>query len=264
MVRRLLEANLCRVNGRVERFGSVRLSRGDIVELSPAWKSVATPTIAPEFKMLFENGDLILVDKPTQWVCSPENCRRTFGPHLTLVHRLDKDTTGVLVLAKTPKALLELTAQFAKREAEKDYLAIVDGVPHSEEGVRESYLVKKKAIEGQTIWGSGKNGLHAITHWKTLSSGKTGSLLLCQPYTGRMHQIRVHMAEMGHPILVDRQYAAKFRCALFAARPFLHAFRLNLSNGIVAESPLPLDMRDAIFSLRMQVGHLRQFFGSQP
>jgi len=263
MVRRLLEANLCRVNGRIERFGSARLQRGDIVEVSPAWKSVATPTLSPKFKTLFENDDLILVDKPVQWVCSEENCRRTFGPHLKLVHRLDKDTTGVLALAKTPKALADATALFAKREAEKEYLAIVDGVPEKKEGVRESDLVKKRVFEGQTVWGSGRGGLHAITHWRVLSSG-TGSLLLCQPYTGRTHQIRVHLAEMGHPILVDRQYAPKFRSAFFATRPLLHAFRLNLGNGVEAVSFLPLDMRNAIRSLGMDVGHLRQFFRREP
>jgi RluA family pseudouridine synthase len=264
MVRRLLEANLCRVNGKVERFGSAQLTRGDIVEVSPAWKSLASPALLPKFKTLYENPDLILVDKPAQWVCSEENCRRTFGPHLKLVHRLDKDTTGVLALAKTPKALAELIDLFAKREVEKDYLAIVDGVPSVEEGVRESYLAKKRVFDGQTIWGSSQKGLHAITRWKKLSSGKAGSLLLAQPYTGRTHQIRVHLAEMGHPILVDRQYASQFRSALFAARPLLHAFRLNLGNGVQAVSLLPLDMWNGISSLRMEVRHLRQFFGSKP
>jgi RluA family pseudouridine synthase len=264
MVRRLLEANLCRVNGRIERFGSARLQRGDIVEVSPAWKSIATPAISIKFETLFENADLILVDKPVQWVCSEENCRRAFGPHLKLVHRLDKDTTGVLALAKTREALLDATALFANREAEKEYLAIVDGVPEKKEGVRESELIKKKVIEGQTVWGSGRGGLHALTYWRVLSSGKTGSLLQCLPHTGRTHQIRVHLAEMGHPILVDRQYAERFRSALFAARPLLHAFRLNLGNGVEAVSTLPLDMRNAIRSLGMDVGHLRQFFRRKP
>ncbi len=264
MVRRLLEANLCRVNGRIERFGSARLQRGDIVEVSCGWKSVASPAISPQFKTLFENADLILVDKPAQWVCSEENCRRSFGPHLKLVHRLDKDTTGVLALAKTPKALADATALFAKREAEKDYLAVVDGVPEKKEGVRESDLVKKRVFEGQTIWGSGREGLHALTYWKVLSNGQTGSLLLCQPYTGRTHQIRVHLAEMGHPILVDRQYAERFRSPLFAARPLLHAFRLNLGNGVKAVSLLPLDMRNALRSVGVDVGHLRQFFRGEP
>jgi|GEM_PF-130695 len=264
MVRRLLEANLCRVNGRVERFGSARLERGDIVELSPAWKSVASPSVFPKFKTLYEDADLILVDKPVGWVCSEENCRRTFGAHLKLVHRLDKDTTGVLALAKTPKALAGFTELFAKREVEKDYLAIVDGIPKEKEGIRESHLMKKRVFEGQTIWGSGFKGLHAVTSWKMLSSGNNGSLLLCRPYTGRTHQIRVHLSEIGHPILVDRQYAARFRSALFAARPLLHAFRLFFGGAVVAESPLPLDMRNALFSLGMEVRHLRQFLGSKP
>lgn len=263
MVRRLLEANLCRVNGRVERFGSARLERGDIVELSPTWKAVASPSALPQFKTLYEDSELLLVDKPIGWVCSEENCRRTFGPHLKLVHRLDKDTTGVLALAKSSNSLNELITLFANREVEKDYIAIVDGVPKAATGTRESYLVRKRAFEGQTIWGSGPNGLHAVTHWERLASGKNGSVILCQPLTGRTHQIRVHMAEMGHPILVDRQYAAQFRSTLFATRPLLHAYRLSFGKAS-AKAPLPIDMRNALLSLGIEMGHLRQFFGSEP
>lgn len=263
MVRRLLEASLCRVNGRVERFGSARLERGDIVELSPSWKSVASVSIKPKFKTLYEDADLVLVDKPVGWVCSVENCRRTFGS-LELVHRLDKDTTGVLALAKTPKALRYFTDLFARREVEKEYLAIVDGIPKEEEGIRTSYLVRKFLLEGQTIWGSGSKGLYAETRWKRIAFGKCSSLLLCQPHTGRTHQIRVHLSEMGHPILVDRQYAAKFKSPFFATRPLLHAHRLAFKNGPAIESPLPIDIRDALFALGMKVAHLRQFFGCKP
>ena len=263
-VRRFLEANLCRVNGRVERFGSAHLKRGDIVELSLVWKSVASKPVLPKFKTLYEDADLMMVDKPAGWVSSEENCRRTFGPHLKLVHRLDKDTTGVLALAKNPRALAELTALFAKREVEKDYLAVADGVPKEEEGARETYLVKKRVFEGQTVWGSGPRGGYAATQWKRLAAGKDGSLLFCRPLTGRTHQIRVHLAEIGHPILIDRQYAAKFRSGLFAARPLLHALRLSFGGGAAAEAPLPFDLRDALFSLGIEMGHFRQFLSSEP
>jgi len=248
-VRRLLEANLCRVNGRVERFGSSRLEKGDVVELAPSWKKEAP---APKFKVLFEDDDLLLVDKPMGWVSSEENCRRTFGPHFMLGHRLDKDTTGVLAIAKNGKTRDELKEFFANREVEKEYLAIVDGVPKETEGVRESALVKKRVFEGQTVWGSGQGGLYALTRWKKMASGKKSALLLCQPLTGRTHQIRVHLAEMGHPILVDRQYAEKFQSSLFASRPLLHASRLTIKNiTVVAE--VPKDFRSALRSLGMHL-----------
>jgi len=244
-VRRLLEANLCRVNGRVERFGSSRLEKGDVVELSPSWnESVATP----EFKVLFEDDDLLLVDKPMGWVCSEENCRRTFGQNFKLGHRLDKDTTGVLAIAKNVKARDELVSFFANREVEKEYLAIVDGIPRDDEGVRESALIKKRVFEGQTVWGSGPNGLYALTRWKKVATGKNSSLLLCQPLTGRTHQIRVHLSEMGHPILIDRQYASHFRSNLFASTPLIHASGLTIRN-VTVTAPIPEDFQKALHSL---------------
>ncbi|HSX38353.1 MAG TPA: RluA family pseudouridine synthase [Chlamydiales bacterium] len=245
MMRRLLEANLCRVNGRIERFGSTRLKKGDVVEFAPSWKSVVErkADLRPKFTTLYENGDVILVNKPEGWVCSEENCKHTFGPSLHLVHRLDKDTTGVLALAKSLSARDDLVSLFAKREVEKEYLAIVDGVPKTPCGTQESFLVRRRSFEGQTIWGSGKKGLHAVTKWNVLGIGKDAALLQCLPLTGRTHQIRVHLTEMGHPILVDRQYATKFRCPFFVTRPLLHSYRLKIGD-IAAQAPIPFDMED--------------------
>ncbi len=261
-LRRVLEANLCRVNGRVERFGSTQLKKGDVVELSPAWKSVATPSLSPKFRTLYEDDSAKWIDKPAGWVCSEENCRCTFGGALKLIHRLDKDTTGILGLAKGEKSRDAWMELFAKREVEKQYLAIVDGIPKEGKGIRESYLARKKTFQGQTIWGSGPKGLHAVTHWQVLAVGNRASLLLCQPLTGRTHQIRVHLAEIGHPILVDRQYSDRFRSSLFALRPLLHAFQLRASN-IAVKAPLPFDMRRDILQLDMEMGHLRQLFGDE-
>lgn len=258
-MRRVLEANLCRVNGRVERFGSTQLKKGDVVELSPTWKSVTTPSLPPTFPTLYEDDSAKWIDKPAGWVCSEENCRATFGSAFKLIHRLDKDTTGILGLAKGEKSRDAWMELFAKREVEKQYLAIVDGIPKEDQGVRESFLLRKKTFQGQTIWGSGPKGLYAVTHWRVLAVGNQASLLLCQPLTGRTHQIRVHLAEIGHPILVDRQYSDRFRSSLFALRPLLHAFQLKAST-IAVKSPLPLDMRQEILRLKMEIGHLRQLF----
>lgn len=266
-LRRILEDNVCKVNGRVERFGSVCLQKGDVVELASFWKSHRPATQKP-LETLYEDGLIRLVDKPIGWVCSKENCQKEFQGRWQLVHRLDRDTTGVLLLAR-PKAQESLMKLFADRAVEKKYLALVDGIPREEEGIRDTYLVKKSAFEGQTIWGSGgkAEGLHAMTRWKVLARGKNASLLECMPITGRTHQIRVHLAEMGHPILVDRQYAGCFRSSYYATRPLLHASQLCIpwqGGHVTGQSPLPLDMRQAIFELEMEVGHLREFFGKDP
>lgn len=255
-VRRLLEANLCRINGRVERFGSRKVERGDAVELAPSWKSALVPR-SPQFVSLYEDDDLKIVDKPAGWVCKDE---KAFGPGYSLAHRLDKDTTGLLILTKNGKARDGLRRLFENREIEKIYLALVDGVPKERSGIRKSLLTKKGAFQGQTIWGSGATGLTAITRWKTVAVCHKAALVLCEPETGRTHQIRVHLAEMGHPLLVDRQYAHTFRCPLFAARPLLHAYRLRFSwegKTIDVKAPLPIDICEALRGVGVEMGQLR-------
>lgn len=242
-IRRLLEQNCCKVNGRVERFGSVWLEKGSVVEFFP-------PAIQERnWKVLFENEWFQIVDKPPNWVCSESNCQKTFKSKLFLVHRLDKDTTGALLLAKSIPVRDELMALFAGREVEKEYVALVDGLVTKDQGVIDNFLAKKGSYQGQTIWGSAARGDRAITHWKVLKRGKQETLVICEPYTGRTHQIRVHMAEMGHPIILDRQYASRFKSKVFASRPLLHAYRLGFSykeQKVDAVCPIPEDLKTAI------------------
>ena len=222
-IRRLLEQNCCKVNGRIERFGSVWLEKGTVVEF------VISEALSTQWMTLFENEYFKIVDKIANWACSESNCSKTFHGKLFLVHRLDKDTTGAFLLAKSILVRDELMALFANREIEKEYLAIVDGVILKDHGVIDNFLARKGSFHGQTIWGSAKKGDRAITHWEVVARGKDHSLVSCKPITGRTHQIRVHMAEMGHPILIDRQYARNFRSKILVSRPLLHAYRLCFS-----------------------------------
>jgi len=247
-LRRALASNLCRVNGKIERFASTQLCKGDVVELVSSWKDVLLrPRL--EFPTLYEDDFLLLVNKPVGWVCDPVNCMRTFGKDRFLVHRLDKETTGVLAIAKSSKARDCLMEQFAQRVVHKKYFALADGIFTLKQGIQDTRLAKKKSYEGQTIWGSSSFGQRAVTQWKVVAEGKLASLVLCQPQTGRTHQIRVHLAELGHPILIDRQYAAHYRSPMFAKRILLHAFHLKWEwEGKVMEvsAPMPQDMQEAL------------------
>lgn len=233
-LRKMLDANGCRINGQVERFASKRIRPGDRVELH-----LKIPKSDWTFTTLYEDDFLKVVNKPAGWVCDPKNVEKGFS----LVHRLDKETTGALILAKgDPEPLFKL---FEERAVEKEYLALVDGIPKQESGEIRSLLMKKGAYQGQTIWGSGPKGLTAITKWKRLSSAGQTSLISLEPETGRTHQIRVHMAEMGHPILIDRQYAKTFRSSLYSPRIMLHASRLCFTfegKRIDVSAPLFPDM----------------------
>lgn len=257
-LRRMLDANHCKINGQVERFGSRRLLRGDFVELSPKWDSVGAQEWT--FETLYEDEFLKVINKPAGWVCDPKIALKTFGSKYHLVHRLDKETTGALILAKDdPEPLFKL---FEERQVEKEYLALVDGIPHQNGGEIRNFLMRKSSYQGQTIWGAGPNGLSAITKWKKLASGNQASLVSLFPETGRTHQIRVHMAEMGHPILIDRQYAKTFRCPIVSQRIMLHAARLKFSfqgKTVDVKAPLFLDMSDLLREVRIDVGHFREF-----
>jgi 23S rRNA pseudouridine955/2504/2580 synthase/23S rRNA pseudouridine1911/1915/1917 synthase len=239
-LKRALEDNACRINGRIERFASVVLEKGTVVEFT-------LPLVLEEKKcdptILYENEDLLVIDKPVGMVCQ-DGCIK--GPAF-LAHRLDKDTTGVLLFAKKREVAQELQDYFRERKVEKEYLALVDGVPREKSGLIKNFLVKKKTFQGQTIWGGSSNGkgLFAETFWTCLSTMGDSSLLLCQPKTGRTHQLRVHLAEMGHPILIDRQYADTFSSRSTASRPLLHAHRLRFEwrgKSLAIEAPIPKDM----------------------
>ena len=99
---------------------------------------------------------------------------------------------------------------FRKREIKKTYLALVKGIPRKKEGTIISNLSKKDSFHGQTLYGSSRAGKEAITHYKLLKKGKGMSLLELQPETGRTHQLRVHLAELGHPVLGDLLFSVSF------------------------------------------------------
>lgn len=244
-IKRALEANVCRVNRRIERFASAVLAPGDIIELNDHWSSFEEKS-ADSVAILYEDADLFVIDKKSGSICTNRFFRQKLNKAVWLAHRLDKDTTGALLFGKTPSVTEELQECFKQRSIRKDYLAIVDRAVDHENGVIETYLAKKGSYQGQTIWGSCPNrqGLFAKTSWRRLSASRCASLLLCRPETGRTHQIRVHLAEIGHPIILDRQYASRFQSNISAARPMLHSlgFELKWRDRLLeVKAPLPQD-----------------------
>ena len=244
-IRKMLEKICCKINGKIERFGSVWLQKGQVVEfyLQEKPQNVWQVLLDTEFFTIFS--------KPDNWVCSEANCHKTFHGKYLLVHRLDKDTTGALLLAKNEQVKQQLMDLFSAREMKKTYLAIVDKLVSQDNGVVDNFLSKKGSFQGQTLWGSSSSGLHATTFWKVLQRGKKETLVECNPITGRTHQIRVHMAEMGHPLIVDRQYASRFHSTILAQRPLLHAYQLQFTyQGISYQvtCPLPEDFKVSAFN----------------
>ncbi|MCH9625473.1 MAG: Ribosomal large subunit pseudouridine synthase D [Chlamydiales bacterium] len=226
-----IEHNRCYVNGQIERFCSTRVQKGDVisihVELSP--KFVVDPA-----RILYEDCDLLVYNKPIYF--TSEALAELLQCHL--VHRLDRDTSGVMLFAKTQKTQLAIEDLFAKKEIKKEYLALVEGTP-GKEGVISGQMKILRRRKGAVIWGMADRGLSSQTNWKMLKQYKTYALLLCQPLTGRTHQIRVHLQHIKHPILGDPVYGSKgYWKNVF--RPLLHAHTITFC-GKSFTAPIPED-----------------------
>lgn len=248
-MKRVVESNHCVVNGKVERFASRKLQKGDLVTLHD-FSSMKTPK---KPRILFEDDSLVCIDKPIQTISEPKEIEKYFPNHY-LTHRLDKDTTGVLILAKSSFMKKRLEALFKERKIHKKYLAIVEGKVKNDQGKIQSFLSCRRRVNGLPIWGSSKKGAFALTLWKCFQKNEKASLLQVMPKTGRTHQIRVHFFESGHPLLGDYQYHRNFRCSIHVKRPLLHAESVSFIHpfnheNIKIKAPLPKDFQTVQRSL---------------
>lgn len=243
-LKRAIDGKRCRVNGRIETFSTYQLRKRDRVEIEVVEAQELTLSI------LFEDESLIVCNKPAGLVCEPKNFPAK------LVHRLDKETSGVLILAKKESVRHQMIELFSKRLVKKEYVALVDGTVLKKGGRLVTRLAKKHAYEGQTIYASAPRGEEAITEWKCLGNGQKSALLLCEPITGRTHQLRVHLKEMGHPILGDTQYSKRFVCPIQPHRHLLHAYQISFPHpisgeSITVEAPLPEDFLEILEAVGM-------------
>lgn len=197
-----------------------------------------------EQRILFENDDMIVINKPsglpvhggTKANSGVVEWLRMLRPHakrLELVHRLDKDTSGVLLIAKKRSSLLALQQQFAQREVDKTYLAVVTGECTFECKMVDQPLMRLNNEDGSRKVVISKQGKSALTEFKVLKRGENVSLLQAKILTGRMHQIRVHSSYLGLPIIGDQRYGDwkinRLCQKLGVSRMLLHAQRLSLS-----------------------------------
>lgn len=266
-IRRALDANSCRVNGKIERFASRRIESGDRIEFTVVLEK---KPVSLTLEILFEDEFFQVINKPSGWVCQDAFLQRSLGPCRYLIHRLDKETTGLLLVAKSQDVKKRFITLFEEKAISKLYLALADGVFSPDRAIKESWFVKKKEFAGQTIWGShpAKQGAYACTHFETIARGQDSTLFACKPITGRTHQIRIHLAELGHPILIDRQYAEKFRCPHSFSRILLHASHLAFTHPITNKPlffsvPLPRDMGSAIDLVGISSRHVCEFFSKE-
>ncbi len=211
-------------------------------------------------RILHEDADLLVLDKPAGLVVHPgagndtgtlvhallHHCRDLSGiggvERPGIVHRLDKETSGCLVIAKNDAAHQSLAAQFADRTIEKTYLAIVEGSPRKESGEINAPIDRHAINRQKMTVARGDRGREALTLYRVLTRADGLSLVECRPRTGRTHQIRVHLKHLGHPLAGDPVYGRRGRFE----RHLLHAWRLAFTHPRTGErltftAPVPAD-----------------------
>lgn len=269
---RLIAQGCVRVNGSLARARDA-LAPGDEIEIR--WPAEAPseppqPEQAP-LSILYEDEHLLALDKPAG-LAVHAGAGRTSGTLVNallahrptiasvgpdpqragIVHRLDRDTSGVMVVAASDEALHALQRQFRRRETRKEYLALVYGqVAHPEAAIEAPIGRDPSQRQRMAVLPEGR---YARTEYRLLERLPGASLLAVLLLTGRTHQIRVHLASIGHPVVGDRVYGPR-RGAITAPRQCLHAWRLTLTHPISGqpltfEAPLPADVEAVLARLR--------------
>ena len=253
-----------------------RLHGGEEIEYEiPEAKPVALEAEAIDLVVLFEDTDLIVIDKPAGLVVHPapghdagtlvnallHHCRDLTGiggeRRPGIVHRLDKDTSGILVVAKNDAAMHELQRQFKAREVHKEYAALVWGVLGRESGTVDAPISRHRHHRTRMAVVQ-ERGRRAVTHWSLVEAFEDVSWVRLRIETGRTHQIRVHMAHLGHPVVGDAVYGGlRKRHPLRATRQMLHAEVLRIAHPrtgepLLFEAPLPADFRALLHELGAQ------------
>lgn len=234
------------VNGVAAKKAGQMIEDGDDIEVRVP-PPVPSGLVAEDIPLdiIFENDDLIVVNKPAGMVVHPAaghysgtlvNAVLGYDPDLEgiggeerpgLVHRLDKETSGLIILAKNERAHNWLQDQFRLRKVEKTYLALVDGKPPTPAGRVEAPIGRDPSHRKKMAIVSAGKGREAVSEYKTLESFRNHTLLEFHPHTGRTHQIRLHCQFLGCPIVGDSVYGKRTVTATID-RHFLHAYRLKI------------------------------------
>jgi len=269
-LQKLIEQDMVLVNGNGARSAQ-KLNLGDMVAVSlPSPASDQAEAEQIPLNVVYEDECLLVVDKPAGLTVHPApghsrhtlvNALLAHCPSLArlpwrdrpgIVHRLDKDTSGLMVVAKSTEVQEHLIQQFSSRSVQKMYLALVDGLITQREGVVEGPIGRDP--DDRKLMAIVEGGREARTRFRVLEYRDNHTLLEVTPETGRTHQIRVHLAAIGYPVFGDRLYGRK---SPHLRRQFLHAARLSFKHPVTGEqldfsSPLPPDLQQTLDRLSVQ------------
>ena len=265
-IQALIRDGFVTVNGAAPRARDIVRSGDRIVLVEPPVQAIDLVPEKIALSVLFEDDDLIVINKPAGISVHPgagrkrgtlvnallSHCKNLSGiggkERPGIVHRLDKETSGCLAVAKNDFAHLELSRQFAARTVDKIYLALVAGKVHGKAGTIVAPIARHR-VHRKKMAIAREGGREARTDFKVVRCGGEASLLECRLHSGRTHQIRVHLQHLGHPILGDVVYGGR-RARTFP-RQMLHAWKLGLDHPRTKkrmhfEAPLPEDFKRAM------------------
>ncbi len=260
-IKSLIEEGHVRVEGKAPK-ASLKLKRNTIIEGEVVREETST-LVAEDLPLtiLYEDAYLLVIDKPKDMVVHPsaghrsgtlvnailgriDSNHRTDNGRPGIVHRLDKGTTGVIIVARDEKTQEALSRQFHERSVEKVYRAVVEGVMRDQEGMVEG-RIGRHPVERKRMALVDRGGRDSLSFFRVIKRLHGFTYLEVHPKTGRTHQIRVHMGHLGHPIVGDELYGK--RAKKLADRPLLHALRVSFDHPahgkrVTVEAPVPEDM----------------------
>ncbi|MGF1538150.1 MAG: RluA family pseudouridine synthase, partial [Elainellaceae cyanobacterium] len=275
-IQALIEAGQITLNGKlVSKRQTVGEGDRVTVVIPPPQPLDAAPEAIP-LDILFEDEAIVIINKPAGMVVHPApghpsgtlvNALLAHCPSLKgiggverpgIVHRLDKDTTGAIVVAKTDQAMQDLQAQIQAKTARRDYLAVVHGAPSASDGSMNHPIGRHPIDRQRMAVVAPEKGRYALTHWHVKERLGPYTLMHFELETGRTHQIRVHSAHIGHPVVGDPVYSSGRSLGVNLSGQALHAWRLRLSHPVTRSlidvtAPLPKTFTTLLTVLRSRV-----------
>ena len=268
----LIRQGFVKLNGTPTLRPREAVRNGDVIQLTePALEKIEATAEDIPLHIIFEDEDLLVLDKPAGLVVHPGAGNQTHTlvnallHHCTtlsgvggkerpgIVHRLDKETSGCLIVAKNDIAHRHLSKQFAARTMEKVYLALVDGTLRKPSGIIDA-PIGRHPVHRQRMSVAKARGRSAKTEYRVLRAGGGISLVECILHSGRTHQIRVHLHHLGHPVLGDKLYAPRHTKTF--PRQMLHAAAIGFEHPRTGErmrfeAPLPVDFQTSMEALHL-------------
>ncbi len=284
-LQKLIKAKAVFVNGKAITKQAYQLTPGDEVAVTEGMEKEVVVALTPSdlnLEILYEDELCFVINKPAGYAVHPAPGEKNadtilhgvaflfeqrflpFSTESVLVHRLDKETTGCMLIAKSPRAHEELQAQFSDRTIEKTYLAIVAGVPNPPRAVINAPVGRNLTDRTKMSVQKTSVSREAKTTYRTLASTNETALLACDLHTGRTHQIRVHLRAIGHSILGDETYKTPGSENLTQTHHVkglcLHAWKLTFispedKRTHVVEAPLPQLFKDAQSALGLEIAN---------